>query len=401
MQYMTMNERHDAGLNDGDRDAIDLRDVADFLRGEWRKLLLGATAAMLLTVGGAALLTGYKASGAIIQVAAKGNPDVGTAFDFVKWKILQRTLPNLAADLVRSGRVPADREVQFKSLSHPEWWDKNVVPHYAFSKNDSKLLAGASKEFQDAAATRIQYLAVGSAGRSSEEASKNLAITLEFIRSGSAYMELKQLVQEADATTAREEADLRKQLLAAEVEMEFLRQKTTNLETLRKRFPGNAAGMAGQVLDPKDTAAKYLPLDTQAVAANADIYALEESLSRMRNTQAQHGLIRSFVEQATPAVEKQMDGPSLGDELLAIVAGLRAQVSADDLIRQQALTQLESGIRSILTAFDKGLQVSVEPESRRVARFPLLAALGFIGGGMAMLVLVLARRALRRSEAFE
>jgi hypothetical protein len=178
--------------------------------------------------------------------------------------------------------------------------------------------------------------------------------------------------------------------------MDYLRQKTANLETLRKRLPNNGVGVTGQVLDPKDTAAKYLPLDTQAVAANADIYALEESLRRMRNAQAQHVLTRSFIEQALPAVHKHLDGPSLGDALLAINVGLREQVSADDLIRQQALVSLESGIRSILAAFDKGLQVSVEAEPRRVAKFPLLAALGFIGGGMAMLVFVLAGRVLSR-----
>ena len=391
-----MNERHDADFHHGDDDAIDLRDVVSFLRDEWGKLLLGGAVAMLVILGGAALLTGYKASGVIIQVAAKGNPSAGDAFDFVKWKYFQRTLPILAADVVRSGLLQADREVQFNLLSRPEWWDKNVVPHYAFSKNDSKLLAGGGKEFQDAEATRIQYLAVESTGRNGDEANRNLDITIEFIRSGAAYLELKRLVREADATTAKDEADLRQKLISAEVEMDFLRQKTANLEMLRKRFPGNVAGMTGQVLEPKDTAAKYLPLDTQAVAANADIYALEESLRRLRNGQAQNAMIRSFLEQAIPAVERHKDGSSLGDELLAVIVSLRAQVPADDLIRQQALTQLESGIRSILAAFDKGLQTSVEPESRRVAKFPLLAALGFIGGGLAMLIVVLTRRALRR-----
>jgi hypothetical protein len=385
-----MNERHDAYLDHGEDDAIDLRDIVDFLRNEWRKLLAGAMAAMLLSVGGAAVLGGYKANGAVFQVATKD----ATAFDLVKWKYFQRTLPDLAAELVRSGRLELDREGQFNFLSRPEWWDKNVVPHYAFSKNDSKLLAGANKEFQDTEATRIQYLAVSSTGPSSEEASKNLETTVEFIRSGAAYLELKQLVLEVDASTARADADLRQRLLSAEVEMDYLRQKTANLETLRKRFPNNGVGMAGQVLDPKDTAAKYLPLDTQAVAANADIYALEESLRRMRNAQAQHVLTRSFVEQALPAVQKHLDGPSLGDALLAIIAGLREQLSADDLIRQQALTSLESRIRSILTVFDKGLQVSVEAEPRRVAKFPLLASLGFIGGGMAMLIFVMAGRVL-------
>lgn len=384
----------DIGRESGDE--IDFRDVACFLQDEWRKLLLAAMVTMSLSVAGVALFSGYKASGSIIQVAAESRPN-GLAFDFVKWKYFQRTLPNLAADLVQSGRLPGDREVQFVRLSRPEWWDKNVLPHYAFSKNDSKLLAGTSKEFQDAESTRIQYLAVEGSGRSSEEAGKNLATTVEFIRSGSAYLELKRLVRETDASSAKAESELRQKRLAAEVEMEFLRQKTANLEALRKRFPSNAAGAAGQVLDPKDTAAKYLPLDTQTVAANADIYAVEESLRRLSNAQAQQAVLRSFLDQAIPATEQTKDGVLLGDELLAIIVDLRKQVVMDDLIRQQALTTLESEIRSILVAFDKGLQISVEPEAHRVARFPLMAALGFIGGGLAMLVFVLMRRALGRN----
>ena len=63
---------------DQERDEIDLRDIADFLRGEWRKLLAGAMATMLFVVGAAAAFGDYKASGAIIQVTG--------AIDFVKWK---------------------------------------------------------------------------------------------------------------------------------------------------------------------------------------------------------------------------------------------------------------------------------------------------------------------------
>lgn len=394
-----MNEQNLSNVDQGDE--ISLGEIVDFLLGEWRRLLGAATVVMVLVVGGAFLFGGYKVDGLIVNSnpSNPSNPS-NDAFDFVKWKYFQKALPDLAAGLVQAKRVKPDEEEQFKRLSRPEWWEKNVVPVYAFSKNDSKLMGGVSKEL-DASGTIIQYLVVDGSGNTKEAAERNLAINVEFIRSGSAYLALKSLVLNIDATTAKAEADLRKRVLAAEVEMKFLEQKAKNLELLRKRFPGNApgAGAGGQVLDPKDAVAKFLPLDTQLVAVNADIYSLEESLTRLKNSQIQQTALRGFLEKAIPAVAQATEGVGLGNELLKIVAESRKEVAADDLIRQQELTGLESNIRSILTSFDKGLQASVAAQAHRTSKFSLLGALGFLGGGMAMLIFVLIQRALARSRA--
>lgn len=385
-------------LNDINQDdEISLGEIIDFLAGEWRALLLAATTVMVLVTGGAFLFGDYKVSGLIIN-SNPSNPSSG-AFDFVKWKYFQKALPDLASELVQSGRVKSDAEDMFKRMSRAEWWDKNVVPVFALSKNDSKLLGSISKELLDSSGTLIQYLVVDCSGSTKDDAEKNLETSIEFIRSGSAYLALKGLVSGIDTETARAEAELRRQILAAELEMTFLEEKSRNLELLRKRFNGNSAGAGavGQVLDPKDAVAKYLPLDTQLVAVNADIYGLRESLVRHRNTQMQNLVIRNFLAKAVPALAQITVGPDLGNELLRIVSELRKDLDAEDLVRQQALTGLESNIGSILTSFGKGLQTSVAPQARRASKFALMGALGFIGGGLAMLLFVLARRAYVRS----
>lgn len=391
-----MNEQNMNDLDLGDE--ISLGEIVDFLAGEWWKLLLAATTVMALVMGGAFLFGGYTVNGLIIN-SNPSNPS-NDAFDFVKWKYFQKALPDFAAELIQTKPVKPDEEEQFKRMSRPEWWDKNVVPVFAFSKNDSKLLGGVSKELQEVTATIILYLAVESSGSTKEVAEKNLATSVEFIRSGSAYLALKGLVLNVDATTARAETAIRKKILAAAVEMKFLEQKSRNLELLRKRFPGNSAGVGvgGQVLDPKDAAAKYMPLDTQLVAVNADIYGLEESLARFKNEQVKHVVMRSFLETAVPTLDHITDGTSLGNELLRIVAEQRKALSADDLIRQEALTALETNVGSILTSFGKGLQTSVAPQARRASKLALLGALGFLGGGMAMLAFVLVRRAWNQSR---
>ena len=385
-------------------DEISLRDIFDFLAGEWKSLLLAAISVMFLAVGGSFLFGGYTVSGLIIN-ANPSNPSNSSnpsneAFDFVKWKYLQKALPDLAAELVQSIRVKPGDQDQFKQMSRTEWWDKNVVPVFALSKNDSKLLGSISKELQDSSGSLIQYLVVDSSGSTKDGAEKNLATSIEFVRSGSAYLALKGLVLNIDATTARAESDLRKQLLAAEVEMKFLEQKARNLEVLRKRFPGNAVGvgLGGQVLDPKDAGAKYFPIDVQLVAVNSDIYSLEEALARRKNTQVQHKVMRNFLESAVPAVAQMTEGSVLGGELLRLASELRKKLGPDDLIQQQALAGLESSIGAILTPFE-GLQTSLNPQARRTSKFALLGALGFLGGGLVMLCIALLRRSLSQSRA--
>ena len=395
----TNNNDHRDDIEQGDE--ISLLDIMAFLTGEWRRLLGAAVVTMILVIGGALLFGGYKANGLIINTnpSAPSAPS-NDAFDFVKWKYFQKALPDLASELLHSGRVKPDDEEQFTLMSRPEWWDKNVVPVLALSKNDAKVLGSISKELQDAAGTIIHYLEVSGVGDTKEAAQKNLAININFIRSGSTYLALKGLVLDVDTTTAKADADLRNRVLSAEVEMKFLEQKSKNLDLLRKRFPGNTpgAGALGQVLDPKDAAAKYLPLDTQVVAVNADIYNLHESLTRLKDAQIQSATKKNFLSMAIPAVAQITEGTSLGDELLKIVTQLRKDVRSDDLVRQQAVTDLEAKIRSILTTFDKGLQSSVMPQARRASKLGLLGALGFMGGGMAMLLFVMTRRALESAR---
>ncbi len=381
-------------------DEIGLLDIVRFLIAEWRKLLGAAIAIMALAIGGVFLFGDYKAVGLIINTSpGASNTHGNNVFDFIKWKYFQQALPDLASELLHSAQVKIDAEKQFKLMSRPEWWDKNVAPVLAISKNDSKILGNISKELQNASGTAIHYLQVTGIGETEEAARKNLDININFVRGGSMYLTLKGLVLEIDASTARADAQLRDQVLNAELEMRFLEQKSQNLDLLRKRFPGNtvATGALGQVLDPKDAAAKYLPLDTQLIAVNADIYNLQESLARLKNAQAKHAVMRKFIGTALPAVTKKMDGPGLGDELLSIVAGLRKELPVEDLVRQQAVTELESGIRSNLTTF-KYLQSSVMPQVHRATKLPLVGTLGFLLGGMGMLVFILIRRTLGHTQ---
>ena len=383
-------------------DEISLLDIVDFFAVEWRRLFAAAIATTVIVVGGAFLFGDYKANALIINMnrSITDTSNKGP-FDFVKWKYFQKALPDLAAELVQSGRINPDEEDAFRQMSQPKWWNKNVLPVLALSKDDSRALGNMSTDFRDAAGTAIHYLDVGGRGNTKEAAERNLAIHVDFIRSGSIYLALKGLVQDLETTAIKADADLRKKILAAEVEMKFLERKSQDLDLLRKRFPGNAAGAGalGQILDPKDAAAKYLPIDTQLIAVNADIFSQQESLERLRNTQVRYAAMSRFVNMALPALGETTKGLGLGDELLRIVGKLRKESRSGYLVWDQATTDLESRIQSIITTFDKGLQASAVPQTGRAFRLAMLGPLGFLGGGMVMLFFILFQRALGKREA--
>lgn len=100
----TNNNDHRDDIEQGDE--ISLLDIMAFLTGEWRRLLGAAVVTMILVIGGALLFGGYKANGLIINTnpSAPSAPS-NDAFDFVKWKYFQKALPDLASELLHSGRV--------------------------------------------------------------------------------------------------------------------------------------------------------------------------------------------------------------------------------------------------------------------------------------------------------
>ncbi|MFZ4538999.1 hypothetical protein [Propionivibrio sp.] len=193
------------------------------------------------------------------------------------------------------------------------------------------------------------------------------------------------------------EIELRNSISATEIERKFLVQKAENYELLRKRFPNKGLAALSQVVDPKDAGAKFLPLDTQLIAINTEIYAVDESLTRLRHKLKQQASVRDFLKKAIPSLAEHTDGVDLGNYLLEIIIQLHKEIDLTDSIQQQSLNSLESDIKSILTRFNKGLQVSVAPHVvSSTSRYKILGALGFFGGGMVMLIFILARRSLTR-----
>ena len=281
----------------------------------------------------------------------------------MSWKTIQKSLPNLAAQVESEGRAPEGQRDLYKTLANEQWWQKNVAPSYAISKADTKELAGISKDL-DAASTTILSLTLTGSGPTKERALENVRVAAKFLRTGGAYLQIRNILNSYEGETISSTADIQKKITTTEIEMGYQLQRAKALEDLHRRFPGNTnAGQ--QVVDPKESGAKFLPISTQIIAINSDINQSKENLQRLRDRLTQIALVKTFLDDAIPLAEKTFDGLLLDDELLKIEAQMRMKLAKDDVKRQEILDQLHAQLLQVQARFTKGLEANTAPTSKK------------------------------------
>jgi hypothetical protein len=187
-------------------------------------------------------------------------------------------------------------------------------------------------------------------------------------------------------------ADIQNQITATEIEQTYLKERVKSLDDLHKRFPGNT-GANQQVVDPKDSGAKYLPITTQIIAVNNDINQNKESLIRLNDRLNQITLMKQFLVEALPLADTELDGILLSKSLLSIQDKLRKGLPATDIKNRQALDQLRSQLLTIEARFTKGLESNTPPVTKKTGMLKATAG-GLAGAGFLMLVILLGRKVL-------
>lgn len=173
--------------------------------------------------------------------------------------------------------------------------------------------------------------------------------------------------------------------------MGYQQQRAKSLEELYKRYPNNSSA-GQQVVDPKESAAKYLSITTQIIAANNDINQSKELLKRLEDRLVQLALTKSFLDEALPKIETTFDGLVLDKELLAIEAMLRTKIGKDDPKQQEILDQIRSQLLMIQARFTKGLEANTAPTSSGKKGVVKSTAGGLAGGFFLALLLILGQR---------
>lgn len=350
-----MNESHSSQDNFLQPEPeISLGDIFAFFIDNWKKIALGGLLGALLGIIGWFLFANYKAE-LVVNNTNKG-------IDFVSWRSLSKNFPGLASDLVAKGNItPIDAEL-YKELSDSKWWSKNVLPTYTISKSDAKDLAGISKELQDSSGTSITNLIITYSSPDKQMAVNNIEKVNQFIRSASTYLTLKEVLNGYESQTLALDAEVQQKITAAQVELQYLSGKANSLEELRQRFPANVGANIQNIIDPKDAAAKYLPISTQLVAINSEIYDTKESLSRLSDNLMRNLIIKQFVAQALPLMNSgNKDGLLLVDELIKVQESIRSTIQPTDIKNINTVNGILADLISTKTRFSKFLESFLAP----------------------------------------
>ena len=369
------------GFNDGPE--ISLLDIVNFLQGAWKKLAIAAVVGAFLGLGVWFFLGQYSAEYTLLNNTNTNTNSYG--LDLASWKIIQNSLPNLAAQVLEEGNPPDGQVGLYQTIANDQWWQKNVVPSYVLSKADIKDWGGVSKEF-DGASTTILSFTLSAGGPSKEKASESVKAAAKFLRTGGAYLQLRNLLGAYESDVINAAAEIEKKITTTQIEMGYQQQRAKSLEDLYKRYPSNSS--VGQIVDLKESGTKYLSITTQIIAANNDINQSKENQQRMRDRLAQLALIKTFLDEALPLAKTTFDGLILGGELLAIEAKLRNKLAQDDAKQHEVLDQIHSQLLMIQTRFTKGLKATLAPTSSG-KKGKIKATAGGLAGGFFLMFLVL------------
>ena len=373
---------------------ISLSDIVEFVQDSWKQLIAAGIVGAALGFGGWSFLGSYKAELILLNNTNTNN----YGLDLVTWRTLQKSLPNLASQMLADERLSSETRAMYRQMDDAAWWSKGVVPTYAISKADVKDLAGISKEL-DGASTRILALNIYTGGNSSDSSINNARLAAKFIKSGGAYLQVKSILNAYEGEAIGTAADIQNQITSTEIEQSYLSARVKSLEELLKRFPGNA-GLNQQIIDIKDTDAKYLPITTQIIAVNNDINRNKEQLMRLNDRLNQLDLIKLFLVEALPLAATELDGILLSKSLLSIEEKLRMGLPTANVKNRQALDQLRSQLLAIEARFTKGLEANTAPVTKKTGMLKATAG-GLAGLGFLMLIFLLGRKVLRNLKKRE
>jgi hypothetical protein len=341
-----------------DQDEISLVDIVKFFGEHYKRIL--ACGAIGLTVAIAAY-TQFP----IYQATSILTND-GTV-DFVLLKRLQINLPRIAQQIADSN----GNELAYE-LSSESWWTKNFKPTFAITKADQKdvtdLATGNNKilNFVFLASSKTEEVALKKANESAD-----------FFKNAAALIMAKDLLQSYNHQVENGMSQLEKNRLEIKSEIEYLTKKAKNLEELKARFPQNQTVFSSQILDPKDSGSKYLPISTQLIAVYEEMAMKQEELEKIKDAE----ILLSIKDKASDLLENSLKGRFDGLVALNEVADdMKIAVSsANEPKVLLALQTVSTEIMTVQSQFKSGLGQRTPTQAKRKS-ISIFLVIGLLAG---------------------
>jgi hypothetical protein len=292
--------------------SISLAVLVKFFKCYYRAILSIGLAGLVCAIVVTYLFGNYTATLILQNVA--GN-------DLARLKYMQLKLPKLEQENQINHK---DNEGAY--LSSERFWKKNFNPILLLGKSDVKdLVDSSSLKISGSIIASFQFTAMVP----SEALSKSLvvAMTKSFVNGG-AYFELQELISQYEMKVIKDKARFIKEINSEEVELVYVQRRIQNLIALKNQYPSVAA-VPLQIVDIKESGAKYLPISTQIVATTTDANYLKESLVRKREKLKQLTIYEQFIEKAKPLIKYDREDDNLVGRLLELINQIEKNTQED------------------------------------------------------------------------
>ncbi|QWD76399.1 hypothetical protein ICV32_01630 [Polynucleobacter sp. MWH-UH24A] len=382
-----MNNHFNANAPSQVETEISLVDIFKFIQETWKLLLGAGIVGAFLGLGGSLAFPKYTA-GIILQNNG--------SFDIRSWRSMENLFPILAAEMLNRKVVPENQVAIFKRISSPTWFKQNVRVNYLLSKTDGKELPVSSKNLESVSDT-IQSFVITSTASSEAKALNEASEVTRFISNGATYIAIKDLLLGFERKSVLDQASVQAQISATEIEIAYLSERAKNLELLQKSYP-NSTSVIQQLVDPKDSGAKYLPLTTQIIAIKSDIIAKNQALKHLNDELSEIKIYQAFLDEISPQLTNRFDGIAMLKILMASEENLRAKSAPEDIKAFKVLDGIQLQLKIIKVKFGNSLYVNNSSSVNKSGNTLKNIVGGSFITGFLMLAFLLGNRALRALE---
>ena len=320
---------------------ISIEDIANFIKEEFWKISISGLIGIGIALIFSFTLAKYEAK-LIFNNGTFKNSNSGIdeqVFNLPKIKALQAALPKLYEEI---GTKNSDNNF----LVSEKLWEISIKPNILIKKSDGKDLLDVSALTK--ASNTIPTIEIIGYGTSKAKAIQNAETISNFFINGSSYLQLRDLIRNYDLRSIAVVSNAQKKVSALEIESVYLEKRIKNLNSLKNQFP-NAINAGSQVVDAKDSGAKYLPISTQIIAATTDLNGIQEQLARLRDEESQVKVYSSFVDSSKKILTETFDPKQLIDKLLVVIEGIQKSIPPSNTIQVNAAESIRVDLKSIQT----------------------------------------------------
>ena len=372
MQKTNIPDQHE-------EDIISLLDIVQFIKESYKKVALLALGGLVCAAIFTFALGQYTASIMLLNYAELDIPRI---------KYLQAALPKLSQE----NSVKESENY----LASEQLWKSAIKVNNLVGKSDAKdLIDPASLKSDRFNIYAIEMIGKANARQLAEERVQEIS---NYFINGTVFIDLCDLVRQYELKVTTTNAKLGTKILNAEVELAYIERRIKSLNELKRQFPATITSQNNsiQLMDAKDSAAKYLPVLTQIIAATADQNNQLELLQRYKEEGVQMRIYNSFVEKAKLFMDAGLKDPKLLANLLNILDEAKKEVNTN--YEKVTLSTIEGDLKKIMAFKLYGLP-QVGSIGITGPAYLKNTAIGLFGGAMMGILFALGLRVSQRLRA--